>query len=200
MSKPVGRCRRETSEGKAQVMDYTREQCLNRLLDVYSHRYDIERNVSVGTETYDAAATYYLRDENYLISKQHVLSAVESHEYVYFYCTDRLKASDLQHQIDLTKEDGLGKIHPNKTHMCSFVTLIILADEMDPEAVQLIEKTRFRKNFMLTLHGWMEYRIAAMELSTTRFFSNPAGKEARKNLEQNFTPQNKKKKGVFKIL
>lgn len=180
-------------------MELTRAQCLNRLLDVYSHRYDIERNVAVGNETYEATATYYLRDENYLISKQHVLSAVESHEYVYFYQADHLSVSDLQQQIALTREHGLGRINPTKTHMCSFVTLIILADRMDSEAVRLIEKTRFRKNYMLTLHGWMEYRIAAMELSTNRFFSNSAGKEARKNLERNFTPQNKKK-GVFKIL
>lgn len=177
-------------------MEQTREQCLNKLLDAYSHWYDIARNVSVGEETYDATATYYLRDENYLISKQHVLSAVESHEYVYFYSTDHLDAASLQHQIDLSKQDGLGKIHPNKLHMCSFVTLVILADEIDPEAVKLLKKTHYRKNYLLALHGWMEYRIAAMELSTNRFFSNPAGREAKKNLEQNFMPQKKKKKGA----
>jgi hypothetical protein len=41
----------------------------------------------------------------------------------------------------------------------------------------------------------MEYHIAAMECSTQSFFSNPAGKEARKTLELNFGSQGNKKKG-----
>ena len=66
--------------------------------------------------------------------------------------------------------------------------------EVAPETVsfdldKIIQKTRFRKNFRLALHGWMEYHIAAMECSTQSFFSNPAGKEARKTLERNFAPK-----------
>ena len=77
--------------------------------------------------------------------------------------------------------------------MFSFVTLVILADTIDPEAKKIIQKTRFRKNFRLALHGWMEYHIAAMECSTQSFLSNPAGKEARKTLEGNFGPDPKAK-------
>ena len=80
----------------------------------------------------------------------------------------------------------MGHIKPNREHMSSLVTLVVLADTIDPEAKDLIKKTRFRKNFRLALHGWMEYHIAAMEISTNSFLSNPAGKEARKILELNF--------------
>ena len=80
----------------------------------------------------------------------------------------------------------MSNIKPNREHMSSFVTLVILADTIDPEAKALIKKTRFRKNFRLALHGWMEYHIAAMEISTNSFLSNPAGKGARKLLEGNF--------------
>ena len=136
--------------------------------------------------TFPATAFFFLRDENYLISKKHVLSAVENHEYVYFYLTEHLTAEELQKQIDLSKKAGMGHIKPSKEHMSSFVTLVILADTIDPEAKTLIKKTRFRKNYRLALHGWMEYHIAAMEISTQSFLSNPAGKEARKLLEGNF--------------
>jgi len=70
--------------------------------------------------------------------------------------------------------------------MSTFVALVILADTIDPEAKELIKKTRFRKNYRLALHGWMEYHIAAMEISTNSFLCNPAGKEAKKTLELNF--------------
>lgn len=174
-------------------METTLQQRLNKLLDAYSHLYDIERDVTVEDTTYPATATYYLRDENYLISKQHVLSAVEQHEYVYFYLTDHLSADDLQSQMDLSKRVGLSKVKPHKEHMCSFVTLVVLANTMDPEAVKLIKKTRFRKNYRMTFHGWMEYHVAAMEASTNRFYSNPAGAGARKIMEQNFAPKSKAK-------
>ena len=167
-------------------MEMTQQERLNKLLDAYSHHYDIVRDVTVEGSGFPATATYFLRDENYLISKKHVLSAVENHEYVYFYLADHLDADTLRQQIDVTLKAGMSQIKPGKEHMSSFVTLVILADTIDPEAKRLIQKTRFRKNFRLALHGWMEYHIAAMEISTNSFLSNPAGKEAKKTLELNF--------------
>ena len=174
-------------------MDTNLEAQLDKLLNVYSHQYDIARSVDVEGGHFPATAFYYLRDENYLISKQHVLSAVEQHEYLYFFLTDHLDANTLQQQIDLSKKAGLQLVKPHKDHMFSNVGLVILANTIDPEAQKLIRRTRFRKNYRLTFHGWTEYQLAAMEASTLRFFSNPAGKEARKNLEQNFAPKKDKR-------
>ena len=175
-------------------MEASMQERLNKLLDAYSHLYDIERDVTVEGKAYPATATYYLRDENYLISKQHVLSAVEQHEYVYFLVADHLDAETLMAEMDLSRRVGLANVKPHKDHMFSFVTLVVLANTIDPEAQKLIKKTRFRKNYRMTFHGWMEYHVAAMEVSTNRFFSNPAGKGARKILEQNFTPGKRARK------
>ena len=167
-------------------MEITLQQRLDKLLDAYSHQYDIERNVATSGFCYPATATYYLRDENYLISRQHVLSAVEQHEYLYFYLTDHLTVEELQAQIELSRQAGLSKVKPHKDHMFSNVGLVVLANTIEPEAQRLIRRTRFRKNYRLTFHGWTEYQLAAMEVSTNRFFSNPAGKGAKQILERNF--------------
>lgn len=172
-------------------MDTTLQTMLDKLLNVYSHQYDITRDIQVEGGSFPATAVYYLRDENYLLSRKHVLSAVEQHEYLYFFLTDRLDVPTLQAQIDLSKNAGLKLVKPHKDHMFSNVGLVILANTIDPEAQKLIKKTRFRKNYRLTLQGWTEYQLAAMEVSTNSFFSNPAGKEARKNLERNFAPAQK---------
>ena len=100
--------------------------------------------------------------------------------------TDRLDAAQAKDLADRTLKTGLSRIKPHKEHMSSFVTLIVLADVIDPEARKVLKKTRFHKNFRLALHGWMEYHIAAMECSTVSFLSNPAGRGARKTLEANF--------------
>ena len=160
-------------------------QKLDKLLNAYSHQYDIARDVTVDGGSFPATATFYLRDENYIINKKHVLSAVENYDYTYFYITDHLDAATLRQQIDLTMKVGTARVKPHRDHMSSFVSLVILADTIDEEAKKLIRKTRFQKYFRLALHGWMEYHIAAMETSTNSFLSNPAGKGAKKILEQN---------------
>ena len=174
-------------------METSLQAHLDRLLNVYSHSYDIYKDVDVEGGHFPAAAFYFLRDENYLISKKHVLSAVEQHEYLYFFLTDHLDAETLQEQIELSKAAGLSHVKPHKDHMFSNVGLVVLANTISPEAQKLIKKTRFRKNYKLSFHGWTEYQLAAYEVSTNCFFSNPAGKEARKNLEQNFAPKKGKR-------
>ena len=177
-------------------MEMTHQERLDKLLDAYSHHYDIYRDVAVEGGHYPAMAHFHLRDENYLVSKKHVLYAVEQYEYCYFFLTEHLDVATLQEQIALSQKAGLSNVRPHKEHMCSYVTLVVLANTIDPEAVKLLKRTHLRKNYMLTLHGWMEYHIAAMECSTNSFFSNPAGKEARKNLERNFAPRKNEKKGA----
>ena len=140
---------------------------------------------------YPAKAVFFLRDENYLISKKHVLSAVENHEDVYFLLCDNLTAEELKKHIELTRDVVLSAVKPHKEHMSTFATLVVLADTIEPEAKKLIKKTRFSKYFRLALHGWMEYHIAAMEISTNSFLSNPTGRGARKILEGNFAPRKK---------
>ena len=167
-------------------MEMTLQERLEQLLSAYSYYFDIERDVQVSGGSFPATAAYHMREENYVATKAHTIYATEQNEYVYFYVTENLDAQTLQRQIELSREAGLAVIKPHKEHMFSYVTLVILADTIDPEAQKLIKKTRFRKSFRLALHGWMEYHIAAMETSTHGFFSNPAGKEARKLLEANF--------------
>lgn len=172
-------------------MDILREH-LSKLLDAYSHICDVQRDTLTEEFPFAASADYYLRDENYLISKKHVLSAVEQHEYLYFYLTDHLSAKDFQEKADLAKRLGLARVNPHKDHMFSNIGLIVLANTIDPEAAKLIKKTRFRKNYALTFHGWTEFQLAAMDVSTNRFYANPAGAGARKILEQNFAPKSKR--------
>ena len=170
-------------------METSLQETLDKLLNVYSHSYDIYKDGAPECAGFPAAAYYYLRDENYLLSRQHVLSAVEQHEYLYFFLTDHLDEQTLQQQIELSKTAGLSLVKPHKDHMFSNVGLVILANTISPEAQKLIRRTRFRKNYKLTLQGWTEYQLAAMEASTNSFFSNPAGKEAKKNMERNFAPR-----------
>lgn len=164
----------------------TLQERLELLLKAYACFFDIERDVEVSGGRFPAVAAYHFREENYVATRAHTIYATEQHEYVYFYLAERLDLATLQQQIELSKEAGMKRILPSGEHMFSYVTLVILAGTIDPDAATYLKHYRFRKNFRLTLHGWMEYHIAAMDNSTQSFLSNPAGKEARKTLERNF--------------
>ena len=101
----------------------------------------------------------------------------------------RQENESLQEQIELSKAAGLKHVKPHKDHMFSNVGLIVLANTIDPEAVKLLKKTRFRKNYKLSFYGWTEFQLAAMEVSTNCFYANPAGAGARNIMEQNFAPK-----------
>ena len=167
----------------------TKDMILDKLMKAYSHHYDIGPAVDAEGWHYPATATFFLRDENYVLSKKNVISAFEQYDYVYIYAAEHLDAPATKKLLDDTLKTGMGQIKPHKEHKSSYVTLVILADTIDEEAKKLIRKTRFQKNFRLALHGWMEYHIAAMEISTNSFLCNPAGKGAKKTLELNFGPK-----------
>lgn len=162
------------------------QEKLEKLLKAYEYYFDVERNVDVEGGTFPAAADYHFREENYVASRAHTIYASEQHEYVYFYVIDHLDLETLQTQMEISLAAGMKKVKPHSEHMFSYVTLVILANTIDPEAKRALHRYRYRKNFRLTLQGWMEYHIAAMETSTMTFLSNPAGREVRKNLERNF--------------
>jgi len=170
-------------------MEITLMQRLDKLLEAYSHHYNVVRHADHEGSGYPATADFFMRDENYAFSKKAVLSAYEQYDYTYFYLADHLDTNGARQVLDQTLRAGLDRIKPHKEHKSSYVTLVILANSIDEEAKTLIRKTRFQKNYRLSLHGWMEYHIAAMECSTMSFLSNPGGKGARKNLESNFGPR-----------
>jgi hypothetical protein len=167
----------------------TLQEKLELLLKAYTRYFDIKRDISVPGGEFPAAAYYHLREENYIATKAHTVYATEQHEYAYFYLAEHLDAKTLQKQIDLSREFGLSLIKPHKEHMLSYVSLVVLAETVDPEAKKLLTHYRFHKNYWLTLHGWMEYHIAAVDFSSQDIFSNPAGKDIRKILKQVFQPK-----------
>lgn len=165
------------------------QEQLERLLNAYSRHYDIARDVQTEGGFFPAAAVFYLRDEHYLVRRDKRLYAVEQHDYTYFHLAQTLDAEALQTQIDRSLQAGQAEVKPHREHLCSYVTLVVLAETMTPEARKLLKRTRFRKNFRFAFHGFMEYRAAVVELSTGRIDSSPAGREVRKSLARIFSPK-----------
>lgn len=161
---------------------------LERVLLAYTNYYDIERDNPEGNGEFIASAQFHSRSEKYVLVKKAKLWGMEQNEYVYFNMGE-VDAAGIKTLSQKAIDLAMPQIKPHSEHMYSYVTLIIFADSLDDAAREAVQKARFQKSFRLSLHGWMEFRIAAVDFSTGEIISNKAGKSVRVLLEKNLQPK-----------
>ena len=161
-------------------MSQEREALQQRLMDSYRAYYDVEP-VDDGS-TLQALGAYHSRQAQYVLVKKAELWAAEGHEYIYLHSLPRLTAGEVERIVQQVLEDGMPRIRPHKEHMYTYLTAQILCDQADPEALELLKKVKKRREFKLSLHGWMELRIAAVELSTGEIATNRCARDLVKGL------------------
>lgn len=177
-------------------MSLTHEELTQALLNSYEAYYDIAR-VDDGSPLV-ATCDFHSTSERYVLTKKAKLWAAETNEYVFLFHVPELNMDSLAVCRDLALEQGMEKIHPHPEHMYSHITAILLCDSVQPDALELLERYKKSANFKLSLHGWMEYRIAAVDLSTAEVFTNRKGKELKKTLCQVIDFETKRKSGEEK--
>ena len=156
------------------------EQVLEGLKKAYAAYFDIEE-IDDGT-TLKARCGYHMRDSQYVLVKKAELWAAESHEHLYLWDAGHLDAALLDQIFQRTLADGEPRVRPHSQHMYTYLTAVALYDSADPDALNRLKKLKKRREFKLSLHGWMEFRIAAVDLSNGEITVNRAGKALAKDL------------------
>jgi len=156
------------------------QSAIQKLMSFYTAYYDIQP-VEDGTAL-KALCAYHSRDSQYVLVKKAELWAAESHEYLYLWDAGELDAPMVEQIYSRVLEDGLPRVKPHSQHMSTYLTAVVLYDSADPQALAKLKKLKKRQEFRLSLHGWMEFRIAAVDLSTASVTTNHAGKTLEKDL------------------
>lgn len=177
-------------------MSLTHEQMTHALLNAYEAYYDITR-VDDGSALV-ATCDFHQTDERYVLVKRAKLWSAQTHEYMFIFHVPELTMDSLAQCREFALTKGMEKIHPHPEHMCSYITAILLCDKAQPDALELLERYKKSVSFKLSLHGWMEYRIAAVDLSTAEVFANRKGKEIKKFLWNVIDFETKRKPGEEK--
>ena len=99
-----------------------------------------------------------------------------------YHSLPRLDFTSLVELQARTLEDGMPRIRPHSQHMCTYLSAVVLCDQADPDALAQLQKLKKHRDFKLSLHGWMEFRIAAVDLSTGDIATNRSGKDLGKSL------------------
>ena len=159
-----------------------RDTLLARLSEAYTAYFDVEP-VQDGSPL-KALCAYHSRGSQYVLIKKAELWAAGTHEYLYLYSLPRLDFTSLVELQARTLEDGMPRIRPHSQHMCTYLSAVVLCDQADPDALAQLQKLKKHRDFKLSLHGWMEFRIAAVDCSTGEFTVNRSGKLILKDLKR----------------
>ena len=167
-------------------MSSVRQRLEHRLLDAFAGYYDIDRREDEPSLL--ALCSYHSRDSRYVLVKRAELWAAERHEYLYLFSSPQMDDGQVERIFRFVLEDGQPRITPNSQHMCTYLTALILCDEMDAQTPALLQKLKGRKNFKLSLHGCMEFRIAAVDLSNGAVVTNRCGRELGREIQRLVSP------------
>ena len=163
-------------------MTQLRQAVLERLKSAYTTYYDVTP-VEDGSAL-KALCAYHMRDSQYVLFKKAELWAAESHEYLYLWSLENLDDGALDEIFSRVLEDGEGRVCPHLQHMYTYLTAVVLYDSAQPQTLARLKKLKKRREYKLSLHGWMEFRIAAVDVSTEEMTVNRSGKRMEKDLKR----------------
>ena len=175
-------CLGEQKESEEAPLSQLRQALVEHLKKVYSAYYDIE---SIEDDSgLQALCAYHMRDSQYVLVKRAELWAAESHEYLYLWSLEQLNGPALEKIYGRVLENGEPRIKPHAQHMYTYLTAVVLYDRADPETLAQLKKLKKRREYKLSLHGRMEFRIAAVDVSTGEITVNRSGKTIQKDLKR----------------
>ena len=163
-------------------MSQLSERVVQDLKKAYAAYFDVEE-IDDGTAL-KALCSFHVRDSQYVLVKKAELWAAENHEYLYLWDAGELDEAAVEEIFRRTLADGEPRVRPHSQHMYTYLTAVVVCGSVDRETLEQLKKLRKRREFRLSLHGWMEFRIAAVDLSTGEITVNRAGKAMVKDLKR----------------
>lgn len=156
----------------------TLQEALNKLLPSFQRYYNINREEVEAP--FVAEAVFQSHNEQYFLIKSARISEANSNEFIYFYTADSLNVTKLQELDACAWERGTGNVQPNYYHRNTDVALIIIANQIEEDAFNMIRKLKHSKSYQFGLQGYSNYRLIALELSTGRVSHNRQGQSLKK--------------------
>ncbi len=147
---------------------------LERVLKSYNDYYNVTRDGI--SPPFIAEAAFHSNSTQYFLSKKVQLAHANSNEYVFFAVSDSLDQGEVEELARLAWDLGMERVSPHKNHRNTDVSLVILAENITPQASGLIKKLRHYRSYRFGLHGWSNFQVIAMETSSGKLAYNWHGR------------------------
>lgn len=156
-------------------MEDRRQDIIDDLLDSYEAYFDITRYPNADVPVV-ALCEFYENSEKYVISSKAQLWSAHCEEFMYLFDVNKLDLDMFEQCKQYAYEDGMKRARIGKGHMYTYITPIFICNECDEQALHAIKKCRIYESFRFSLHGWMDFHVAVMEVKKDRITTNRNGK------------------------
>ena len=171
---------------------------LKRLLAAHQQWFDVFEDYAFAGRVFPGYAEFRSHGEKYVLVKKAKLWEVDAFEYLFFAFADVLDAKGLDEWVSFVTTQAIAKVTPDSSHMTSYLSLVLIAKGVDKEAARALRRARFHKEFKFGLNGWVDMRLAAVDLGESRVITNSMGKKMKPLLEANsgFSVEQGKRKRI----
>ncbi len=158
----------------------------DRLIERYERFYDVFYDLTdTDFDGFDLMASFALTSSKSFLSRDVKVQVIEEYEHAFVrLCEGEVGAAYIDElaQKVISFIDLL--VEPNEYHKKSVMTCCIICENgCSPEAVQKVQKYRFKRSFKLQLWGWAELRIILVDLQANKVYHNVRGIIYRKQVE-----------------
>ena len=148
-----------------------------KLEDIYSPYFDITKNININGITPNFQAELHVKNEKYFLIPSANLWTAQTHEYVYVLAQNFGSLDEFKNARDTLLYYAMDKINPNKEHMYTYITIVLISDFINTKIEKEIRKFKKYKSFLFSFHGWMHFRMIALDIERNKIIYNPMGKD-----------------------
>lgn len=177
-------------------------QYLDRLLLKYSNNYNIYKPYRVGEKEYPAYGYFFSHNEKYILVQEANMWSMDSYEHVIFMEAEEITDEHVEEAKKLITEymeDKLvrkGNKYPEKNHMSSILTVILLSrNPIESTLQKRIRKFHFDKGYKFQMRGFCRGRIAAVSMQDRKVCLNSQSKDLKSILQDVFQEVDDGKEG-----
>ena len=148
-------------------------EALEKLLPSYEGYYDVKRENVL--HPFAAEAVFISHQEQYFLVHSAKLSDIDSTEHIYFATEQNLSLQRLQELSKDAWENGIKNVQPYYGHRNSDITVIVICENSEPDVFKNCKKIKYSKTYKFMLHGWSNFKLAVVCLSSGKAASNWQG-------------------------
>lgn len=158
----------------------TQDDYVENLQKKFERNFNIEKDIALFGETIDVHAKFSNISGRTFITKYDVIDRCENYEYCYIKKFDTVTEEETVAYGRFLKKIVDEHVEPGKDHMSTYVTGVIIGNNINENARKSIKKFRYSKVYDFYLRGWCDVRLICVGLNNNEIVTNKAAKRVQK--------------------
>lgn len=158
----------------------TQNEYIENLKKKFERHFDIEKDITLFGEKVNIYAKHFNISGRTFITKNDVIDKCENNEYCFVKSFDTVTNKEIEDFGEFLKTTVERLVNPNKDHMSTYITGVIVANNVEENGIKAVKDYKYNKAFKFYLHGWCDVRYICVDLGKEEVITNRAGKMVNK--------------------